>query len=155
MCSASLQHLCENKQLIVVDAEATVHQAARELRENRIGALVVEEQGRVVGTMTHRDLILRVFGKPLDLLETMVRDVMTPSDHTLSFDASVEEVVALMRAQRVRLIPLVRGSRAVGVVTLDDLLMAGAIDAATAAEIIRAELEEPTGTGSVELPRSA
>lgn len=155
MCSASLQHLCENKQLIVVDAEATVHQAARELRENRVGALVVEEQGRVVGTMTHRDLILRVFGKPLDLLETMVRDVMTPSDHTLSFDASVEEVVALMKAQRVRLIPLVRGSRAVGVVTLDDLLMAGAIDAWTAAEIIRAELEEMTGTGSVELPRSA
>jgi len=115
----------------------------RALESNHIGAIVVQDAGRVVGVVTDRDLALRVIGFELDPEEALLHDVMTPDPATLSITDSEEQAIKLMRARHVRRVPIVEAGRAVGIVTLDDLILFGKVDLITAAQIIEVQLAEP------------
>lgn len=97
-----------------------------------------------MGLLTDRDLALRVIGLELDPKQTLLHDIMSPEPVTLSPEDTEQQAVMLMRARHVRRIPIVEDGRIVGIVTLDDLLLAGSVDRATAAEIIEAQLAEPS-----------
>jgi signal-transduction protein with cAMP-binding, CBS, and nucleotidyltransferase domain len=108
-----------------------------------VGAVIVHDGKRVVGIVTDRDLALRVMSAALPPERTTLQDVMTPNPITLPISASEAQAVMLMRAHHVRRIPIVDGARVAGIVTLDDLLMSGAINGENAGAIIEAQLREP------------
>lgn len=97
-----------------------------------------------MGLLTDRDLALRVIGLELDPKQTLLHDIMSPEPVTLSPEDSEQQAIMLMRARHVRRIPIVEDGRIVGIVTLDDLLLTGSVDRATAASIIEAQLAEPS-----------
>jgi uncharacterized protein (DUF2267 family)/predicted transcriptional regulator len=129
--------------MIVQKPDATAYEAVRALSANHVGAVIVQDRGRVVGIVTDRDLACRTIGANLDARHTRLHDVMTPDPVTISSNDTEEQAAMLMRAQHVRRIPIVNRKRAVGIVTLDDLLMTGAVDLDTAAEIVESQLAEP------------
>lgn len=139
----TLETYCQAKRTIILNPGASAYEAVRALENAHVGAVVVQESGNVVGIVTDRDLALRVIGFELDAKTTRLGDVMTPGPATLSVDDTVEQAAALMRARHVRRIPIVDSGRAVGIVTLDDLILSDGIDVDTAAGIIEAELAEP------------
>lgn len=138
----SLEQYC-HKRMVVLNPTASAYEAVRALENNHIGMVVVQEGGAVVGVATDRDLALRVIGQELDPERTPLRDVMTPDPRTLTPDDSEFQAATLMRARHVRRIPIVEDGRAVGMVTLDDLILTGAVDLEMAGDIIDAELAEP------------
>jgi uncharacterized protein (DUF2267 family)/predicted transcriptional regulator len=140
----SLEQYCSDKRLVVQNAESSAYEAARALKNNHVGAVIVHERGHVVGIVTDRDLAERVVAADLRPKHTALRDVMSPGPVTLSIEDTEEQAIKLMRARHVRRIPILAGARAAGIVTLDDLLVAGAIDPASAAEIVEAQLAEPS-----------
>lgn len=139
----SLDRYCEKKRLIVLNSTASAYEAARAFESNHIGAVIVQDSGEVVGIVTDRDLALRVTGAELDPKQTRLRDVMTPGPATLTREDTEAQAAKLMHARHVRRIPIVDDGRVVGIVTLDDLILSGAIDLETAADIIEAGLSEP------------
>lgn len=128
--------------LVVLHPDNSVLEAARAIERNRIGAVVVQERGRVVGIVTDRDLAVRALAKELDPSETQIGDVMTRSPATLSPSASSADAIRLMQERNVRRIPLVEGERVVGMVTLDDLLLDEAAPLEELAAIVQAQLGE-------------
>jgi CBS-domain-containing membrane protein len=82
-------------------------------------------------------------GAALPPARTTLREVMTPDPVTLPISASEAQAVMLMRAHHIRRIPIVDGSGVAGIVTLDDLLMSGAVNGENAGAIIEAQLREP------------
>lgn len=104
-----------------------VNGAARLMRENHVGCLVVvdEEQGRrlVVGLLTDRDIVTAVIASDLDPARLCVEDVMTTGLVTAREDDSLIDVMRNMRRMGVRRVPVV-GDRGelIGLVTLDDVL---------------------------------
>ncbi|HET9933594.1 MAG TPA: CBS domain-containing protein [Polyangiaceae bacterium] len=140
----SLARYCEGKRVIVRNSHTSAFEGVRALADNHVGALIVQEEGRLVGIVTDRDLALRVIGFELNPKTTRLRDVMSPEPVTLSPEDSEEQAFKLMRARHVRRIPIVDEGKVVGMVTLDDLLMSGAIDASTAAQIVDEQLSEPS-----------
>jgi len=70
----------------VVGPEDTVQQAARLMREEDSGVLPVGEDGRLIGTVTDRDLALRLAAEGRDPARTRVREVMTPGAHCVFED---------------------------------------------------------------------
>jgi uncharacterized protein (DUF2267 family) len=68
---------------------------------------------------------------------------MTLAPSTLPIAASEESAAELMRVRRVRRVPLVEEDRLVGMVTLDDLLLAGSLDPDELARVVEAQLELP------------
>lgn len=109
--------------LVVLKTKSSVLEAARAIENNNIGAVIVQDKGRVVGIITDRDLTVRVVGQGLDPRTTLLADVMTTPVVALSPADSQHDAIRLMQERNVRRIPLVEEGRLVGIITLDDLLL--------------------------------
>jgi CBS domain-containing protein len=139
----SLEQYCFDKRPLLRPENATVYDAVVALSSNHVGAVMVESAAGLVGILTDRDVAVRVVGRGLDATRTTLHDVMTPEPITLPITASEARAVMLMRAHHVRRIPVLEDQRIVGIVTLDDLLMSGAIDVIAAGALIEAQLRDP------------
>lgn len=137
--------------LVVLSSKNSVLEAARAMENNSIGAIVVQDRGRIVGIVTDRDLAVRALGHKLHPENTSIADVMTPSPLTLTLEDSREKAIALMQQGNVRRIPLTENGRVVGMVTLDDLLLDEAAPLDELAAIVQAQIGEG---GPAESPRS-
>lgn len=109
--------------LVVLSPTAPVRDAARAIESNKIGAVVLQEQGKVVGIVTDRDLAVRVVGQARDPETTRISDVMTTPVATLSPADRQSDALRLMQQRNIRRVPLVEAGRLVGMVTLDDLIL--------------------------------
>jgi len=115
-----------------VDAGATCVDAAREMRDGDVGAVVVVDNGAVAGIVTDRDIVVRVVADGTDPGSARVRDAATMSPVTLTVDQTVEDAIRVMREQDVRRIPVVQDGRAAGIVSLGDLAIERDADSALA-----------------------
>jgi uncharacterized protein (DUF2267 family)/predicted transcriptional regulator len=150
--SMSLEQYCSGKRMIVQNADATAYEAIRALSANHVGAVIVQEKGRVVGIATDRDLACRTIGVDLDPRRTRLKDVMSPGPVTISISDTEEQAALLMRARHVRRIPIVSDGRPAGIVTLDDLLLTGAVDLEVAGQIVESQLVEPSASKPAGVP---
>ncbi len=103
-----------------VQADAPVREVARRMRDADTGDVVVLDGDALVGIVTDRDIVLRVVAEGRDA-DTPVRDAFTADPTTVTPDTRIEQAVDLMRDRAVRRLPVVEGSRPVGVVSLGDL----------------------------------
>lgn len=115
--------LC-TREVDLADAEETVLDAARRMRERRVGTLVVVDGvGRPVGLVTDRDLAVRVLADGRDPRRTSVAEVMTFRPRTVGEDTPIEAALSLMRSGGFRRLPVVNDDeKLVGIVSLDDVL---------------------------------
>ncbi|HEY8492922.1 MAG TPA: CBS domain-containing protein [Myxococcota bacterium] len=110
---------------IVLDASATVAEAAKCMRDRDVGDVLVRRNGRLAGILTDRDLVVRCLAsEENDPRRQPVGELCSQDLLTLPPDADVEEAMQLMQENAVRRIPIVEGDRAVGIVSLGDLAIA-------------------------------
>lgn len=105
----------------------TLNGAARLMRENHVGCLVVVDEvdgvRTVVGLLTDRDIVTAVVAVDLDPGILLVEDVMVTDLVTAREDDSLIDLMRSMRRQGVRRIPVVGAqNELIGLVTLDDVL---------------------------------
>lgn len=115
----------------LVGPDTTVAEAARVMRDDDVGALPVAEDGRLVGMITDRDIIVRAIADHAGPSHTLVGDVMSPEVLYCFDDEAVDEVAANMAAQQIRRLPVInRDQHLVGFVSLGDLAARGGNGAA-------------------------
>ena len=118
----SLQNFCR-KPLVKVAPETNITEACRLMEQNNVGSVVAEQDGKLRGILTDRDIALRVAGAGKDPQTTLVKDIMTPDPIRISADKDLPQLTALMHAYHVRRVPIVNGfDTTLGIVTLDDLI---------------------------------
>ena len=115
-----------------VELGDTLTEAARVLGEADIGAVLVVDEGRVVGILTDRDIVVRAIADGRDPGSTNVGDVCSADVATLTPDQSVDDAVRLMREHDVRRVPVVQDGRPAGIVSLGDLAVERDPDSALA-----------------------
>jgi uncharacterized protein (DUF2267 family)/CBS domain containing-hemolysin-like protein len=138
--------------IVVLNSSTPVLEAARAIENNNIGAVIVQDGGRVVGLATDRDLTVRVLGRGLDPRTTPLADVMTTPVATLSPTDSQRDAIRLMQQRNIRRIPLVEAERLVGIVTLDDLLLDEAAPLDQLAAVVEAQIGEGGPATSLRSP---
>lgn len=108
---------------VACDTSDSVEDAARLMREKRVGFLVVLERGRVVGILTDRQIATDCVGVGLTPSLTAVGEVMTPNPATVTLEDTLFTVVSTLRgAGVVRRVPVVNDAHElVGVVSLSDI----------------------------------
>jgi CBS domain-containing protein len=106
-----------------VEPGDSVVDAARQMAEGDVGAVLVTENGSVTGILTDRDIAVRVVAEGRDPQGTRVGDVCTGNPTTLTVDQSVEDAIRVVREQNVRRIPVVQDGRPAGIVSIGDLAM--------------------------------
>jgi CBS domain-containing protein len=113
------------KDVVTIQSDQTILNAANIMNENKIGCLVVLENGRAVGIVTERDLLERVIAVSADPVKTTVRQVMSKPLVTVEPETMLEEAVDIMFQHKIKKLPVMeRGdtdSRLVGLVTLTDI----------------------------------
>jgi CBS domain-containing protein len=105
-----------------VGLENTLVEAAGVMRAFDVGAVPVCEDGRIVGVLTDRDIVIRGVAEGRDPNAMTVREAILGRIFCIFADAEVEEAANLMREQRVRRLPVLnREERLVGIVSLGDM----------------------------------
>lgn len=97
-----------------------VFEAAVKMRDYDVGSIPIVDEGRLVGIITDRDIVVRGIAEKLPP-STEVKQLMTTDIKTVSTDQSVQEVSRLMADYQIRRIPVVEGERLIGIVSLGDL----------------------------------
>ena len=105
-----------------IECDHTITEAAEAMDRLAVGALIVTDHERPVGMVTDRDLALRAVARRI-APDARIDSVMSTDLLTLRADADVRDAMPIFRAHAVRRIPLIEGDRAVGMLTIDDLLV--------------------------------
>lgn len=109
---------------IAIGPEATAYDALELMSERNIGALLVMENGFLIGMFSERDYARKVILKGKSSKNTLIRELMSAPPITVSPDASLREAMVLMTENRVRHLPVMDYGRVLGVVTIGDVVNA-------------------------------
>lgn len=108
-----------------VSSTDTVYEALAELADKGVGALVVVDEGDLVGILSERDYARKVILHGRDSASTTVADIMTSDLYTVHPEQSVSDCMELMTEHRIRHLPVVDDAgKLVGVVSIGDVVKA-------------------------------
>ena len=106
---------------VTLPVKATVIDAARQMKNEDIGDVVILDGDRACGIVTDRDLVVRAVAEGLDPNSTSLSDICTKDLVSLSPDDTVAAAVELMRDKAIRRLVVLEGNSPVGVVSIGDL----------------------------------
>ena len=108
-----------------VDSSTTVLDAAKKLASEDYGALPICDGDKLQGMITDRDIVVKVLAKGLDPATTKVIDLVQGEVVTIGADDPVEEAMRTMAEHQVRRLPVIDGTKLVGMVSQADLARSG------------------------------
>ncbi len=109
------------RQVIVIDPDRTIADAAKRMAAKKIGGLVVVEHGRPIGLLTDRDILWEVTAKGKNPSKVLVRDLMTSPVATVSPLTTLRAAARVMLEKNTRWIVVTRLENVEGIVTASDL----------------------------------
>jgi CBS domain-containing protein len=104
---------------------ATVVDAAKVMAQEDVGPVPIVEDGRLVGIVTDRDIVVNVVAKGGEANTTTVGDIASRDIVTISPDDDLSDALDLMAEHQVRRLPVVEGDRLVGIVAQADVALTG------------------------------
>lgn len=116
----------KGREVITIAAEASLTEAAEKMTDRKIGALLVEDRGRLAGIITERDIVSIVSRTRGDIKSVKVKDVMVRSENLLVAEPDDQEdyVMAVMIQKGVRHMPVVENGEIAGMVSIRDVVRA-------------------------------
>jgi len=114
-----------------VETNATIADAAKLMRDNDTGAILVTDGDELKGIVTDRDITVKAVADGQDS-SVEVSQVFTESPVTLSPDDTVDDAINLVREHNVRRVPVVEDGKPVGIVSIGDLAIERDQDSALA-----------------------
>ncbi|MGH9183903.1 MAG: CBS domain-containing protein [Acidimicrobiales bacterium] len=104
-----------------VAASDSIADAARRMKAENIGDVLVVRDERVCGLVTDRDIVVRVVAEGRDIDGTRVEEICSGDLVCLTPQDTVEDAVRVMAERAVRRLPIAEGGRPLGVVSIGDL----------------------------------
>jgi CBS domain-containing protein len=121
-----------------VSAGASALAAAQRLRGQRIGAMLVSDDGHSIeGIISERDLAYGLAAHAGNLPNVAVSELMTKEVITCSPRDGVSEIAKVMTQRRIRHLPVKDGDRLVGIITIGDVLKHRLVEMQLEANVLR------------------
>ncbi len=118
----NIRTIIEDQEPLTAPAQMTVGEAARLMKQSQCGAVMVVEDGKLVGIFTERDALFKVSAEGRDAQTTLLSEVMTRAPHAIHPDKPFADALHLMRVNGFRHVPVVEDGRPVGMVSARDAL---------------------------------
>lgn len=111
----------KGRQVFSVAPNLTIAEAVAEMNSHRVGAVLVIDNGKLVGIFTERDVLRRVVGAGLDPKQSTVADAMTAGVITVTPQTSIDEAMEIFTEKRLRHLPVLDKGELVGTVSIGDV----------------------------------
>lgn len=111
-----------SKEIWSVRSDQPVLEAIRIMAEKGIGALLVMDDGRLVGVLSERDYARKVILEDRSSKNTLIREIMTRDVFTVSPQSEVSECMTIMTDNDFRHLPVLQGDEVVGMISIGDLV---------------------------------
>ena len=117
--------IVQQQRICALSGESTVYETVKQMVDCDVAAVVVvDDDGRLRGIVTERDVARRVVAQELDVRHTRLADIMTPDPDVLAPDDTAGDALELMRTRSFRHLPVVDRGEVVGMVSIRDLYAA-------------------------------
>lgn len=111
------------RNLIFVSPDNNIKQVAEIMRDKSIGVvLILDQNNKLSGMISERDIITKVVAFKLDPSEILVKDVMTRNLITGNQEMTDMEASMLMSEKRIKKLPIVENNQVIGIITQTDLM---------------------------------
>lgn len=113
----------KGRDVVTIEPNRSLSEAARILSERRIGALLVIDGRRPVsGIISERDIVRAIAVHGSRALDEPISRFMTEKVHTCTGDTSINHVMELMTQEKFRHLPVIEGARLVGIISIGDVV---------------------------------
>jgi CBS domain-containing protein len=109
--------MMERRKFVTVPPGTTVRQASELMAKKQVGAVLVVEDGRLLGIFSERDAVFRVVACGLDPAATQLAQVMTPDPKTVKPNNTFGYAMTLMHENGFRHLPVVDDGKPIGIVS--------------------------------------
>ena len=110
--------------IIYIKGNTTVLDALKVLSEKNIGALLVMEEGKLVGIFSERDYARKIILKGKASADTLISEIMTENPFTIQPDDSLETCMEIMSEKHIRHLPVVKDGMVAGMISIGDVVTA-------------------------------
>jgi len=111
-------------QMVTVSTEATIYQAVKIMSQNRIGAIVVVDEGRIVGIWTERDLMYRVLNEDFNPKTELISESMTTNLISAHMDDQAFQLYDKFLGRRIRHLLIEEHGEYLGILSVGDVMRA-------------------------------
>ena len=119
----TVRELLQDKihEVAFVEPDKSAHDAMQLMADKKIGALLVEEDGKMIGIISERDYPgkAKAFDKPLQ--DVLVKEVMSSQVVHVSPEDTIENCMELVTKNHVRHLPVLKNDRVIGIISIGDL----------------------------------
>ncbi|MAL77662.1 MAG: inosine-5-monophosphate dehydrogenase [Sneathiella sp.] len=113
----------KGRDVITVSSTDSISVVAAILGQRRIGAvLVVDDEGRLQGLLSERDIVRALAESGGSCLDFRVQDLMTTNLVTIGPADTIDRVMALMTEKRIRHLPVLEEGKLVGFISIGDVV---------------------------------
>ncbi len=117
-----IRDIMHKKEVQLVEPKTPIQEVAQLMKDGEFGIVPVQEDDKMVGMITDRDIVLRCVAEGKNPEKCMAKDVMTDEVLYCYDDQDVEELAQSLSDNKVRRMPVVnRDKRLVGIISLSDL----------------------------------
>ncbi len=114
----------KGNQIYSVKPETTVYDTLKLMADKNIGAVLVLEEGKLVGIMSERDYARKVVLKGKFSKEIPVNEIMSPNVICIDPDQTIINTKAVMIQKRIRHLPVMEDDKLVGIISIGDVVNA-------------------------------
>ena len=107
--------------VVSVQKDEMITEAAKKMKQAGVGSVAVEDQGKIVGIITDRDIVVRNLAEDANPAQCKCGDIMTTNIVTASPESSINDVAQVMSQRQVKRVPIVKEEKVIGMVSLADL----------------------------------
>lgn len=122
MPNRSIRDIIAHQKILSAPATMTVREAAIRMAEQKVGAVLILDKGKLIGIFTERDVLNRVVAKRLDPDSTPLSQVMTADPRTIAADKPLAHALVMMDEGGYRHVPVMDNGQPVGMVSARDAL---------------------------------
>jgi signal-transduction protein with cAMP-binding, CBS, and nucleotidyltransferase domain len=112
----------KGRDVLKIDASASVFEAVEQMVAANVGSLLVTDGGDIVGIVTERDYLRRVTLEGRTDRDTAVGEIMTSPLVVVKPETSIDECMAVMTDRRIRHVPVVEEGDVIGLVSIGDVV---------------------------------
>ena len=138
----------KKNEIYSIESKSKICDAIDKLNNKRIGALLVkDENGKIAGILTERDILTKACPKQVNNDETLVSEVMTPRDKLIIGTAkdTVSYVMHVMTNKKIRHLPIYDDETIVGIISIGDVIKTIMDQSEEEVKLLKEHIKNPYG----------